>query len=364
MSNLLRKLTVAGVLAAPLAATAAAPTLSDVLGASGITASGVLDTSWDYSDVDGGPAGHQFDVSQNAFSLHQVNLLIAKQPASGLGFVLNPIAGDDAGIISGTTTDFDLTQAYVQYATGSVTVMAGRFVTLCGMEVINPAGNINASRSILFYNQPFVHTGIRGTVKFSDAFAVTGSVINTSNDNTFAPFIGKTDNNTSKTLEVQAALTPSSAFSVYVTGHTGNEDANATGPGVIRYDALDVVTNFNVTDALYVGFNGDYFTTEVGTGGSLDVRGAAGYVNFKIVPTFRVAGRVEYLDGDDGAGGRNWTREETLTLGYTAASDLELLAEVRNDQLDENAGSLPLRDTGFATNNDQYTGTLKAIYKF
>ena len=162
----------------------------------------------------------------------------------------------------------------------------------------------------------------------------------------------------------RSSLTPSSAFSVYVTGHTGNEDTTTQGPGVIRYDSLDVVTNVNVTDALYLGFNGDYFTTEDGIGGSIDVKGAAGYVNFKIVPTFRVAGRVEYLDGDDGIGGRNWTREETLTLGYSPASDLELLAEVRNDQLDENAGSFNLRDVNTGTNNDQYTGTLKAVYKF
>jgi hypothetical protein len=366
---LLRTLSIAGVLAVPLATQAAAPTpakptLSDVLGASGITASGVIDASWDYSDVDGGPAGHQFDVSQNAFSLHQVNLLIAKQPAEGVGFVLNPIAGDDAAIISGTTTDFDLTQAFVQYATGPVTLIAGRFVTLAGMEVINPAGNINASRSILFYNQPFVHTGVRGTVKFGDAFSVTGGVVNTSNDNTFAPFIGKTDNNTSKTLELQAAIVPSSAFSVYVTGYTGNEDANGTGRGVIRYDNLDLVANLTLGDSLYVGFNGDYFATEDGTYGTTDARGAAGYVNFKIVPTFRVAGRVEYLDVDDGALGRNWIREETVTVGYSPATDLELLAEVRNDQQDENAGSFPLRKTATVTNNDQYTGTLKAIYKF
>lgn len=373
MSTLLRTLTLAGACLAPLAAQAAAPApavpkLSDVLAASGISVTGVFDGSYDYADVDTGPTGHQFDVSQNAFSLHQVNVLIAKQPAEGIGFVLNPIVGDDAAIIRGTgagSTDFDLTQGYLQYATGAVTLMAGRFVTLCGMEVINPSGNINASRSILFFNQPFTHTGVRGAVKFSDVFTVTGSLINSSNGNTFGPFfLGKTDNNTSKTVELQAAVTPSSALSVYVTGHTGNEDANATGRGVLRYDALDLVVNLNVTDSLYFGLNSDYFQQEDGLGGHVDVKGAAGYANVKLTPAFRIAARAEYLDGDDGAGGRNWIREQTLTFGYTPVTDLELLAEVRNDQVDEATGGFNPRDTSFAVNNDQYTGTLKAIYKF
>lgn len=371
MSTVLRSVVFAGAMAAPLASQAAAPTLSDVLGASGISASGVIDASWDYADVDGGPGGHQFDVSQNAFSLHQVNVLIAKQPAEGVGFVLNPIAGDDAGVINGgSSPDFDMTQAFVQYATGPMTVSLGRFVTLCGMEVINPAGNLNASRSILFYNQPFVHTGVRAAFKLSDAFTLTGSLINSANNNAFAPFIGKTDNNTSKSVELQAGFAPSSAFSTYLTLHTGDEDAQV-GQGTLRADSVDLVVNVTVTDSLYFGLNADYFQQEDGAGGTVDVRGVAGYTNVKFTPKLRLAARAEYLDVDDAAaffGGnddRDYVREATVTLGYALADNLELLVEGRNDQSSE-AAAFPVRDAvAFpAGSDDQNTGTIKAIYKF
>ena len=43
-----------------------------------------------------------------------------------------------------------MTQAYVQYATGSWTFIGGKFVTLAGAETINPTTDTNFSRSILF----------------------------------------------------------------------------------------------------------------------------------------------------------------------------------------------------------------------
>lgn len=365
VSTVLRSVVFAGAMAAPLASQAAAPTLSDVLGASGISASGVIDASWDYADTDGGPVGHQFDVSRNAFSLHQVNLLIAKQPAQGVGFVLNPILGDDAKITGANGDDFDLFQGFVQYATGGATFSLGRFATLCGMEVANPAGNINASRSILFFNQPFVHTGARAAFKLSDAFTLTGSVINSHNNSaalTSPGFYGKTDNNTSKSIELQAGFAPSSAFSLYLTGHSGDEDAQV-GQGTLRSDVVDLVVNLNVTDSLYFGVNADYFQQEGPAGGTVDARGVAGYTNVKFGPA-RVAVRAEYVDVDDQAGGRGYLREQTVTLGYGVTPELELLVEGRNDQVDTAFLAFNPRDVNVTPNNDQTTATIKAIYKF
>jgi hypothetical protein len=355
VSNLLRNLYLAGVMAAPLAAQAA-PTLSDVLGASNIGLSGALDVSYDWDDVDGAPALHAFDVNQQGFSLHQLNVTASKTFSDGIGATANVVIGDDAALYSGGN-QFDLTQGFISYTTGGLTVIGGRFVTLAGYEVINPAGNINASRSLLFFFQPLLHTGVRGTFKVSDMLAFTAGLNN-------GVQISKVDNNTEQTVEAQVAFTPSSAVAVYLTGYSGNEDTAPNGGAVIRSDTLDLVTTFTLSDAVSFALNADYFATEVPAGGTFEVKGAAAYANVKF-GAFRIAPRLEYLDVDTGTASSGWIQEQTLTFGYAASSALELLAEVRSDQIDEgDLGSFGPHDVNAVSNNDQTTATIKAIYKF
>ena len=391
MSTLLRSAVMAGVMAAPLAALAAgpapaskSPTLSDVLGASGIAVSGAVDASYDWDDVDGAPAFHAFDVTPEGFALHQVNLTVAKSWESGFGITVNTVFGEDANLIGygdlispllgaygSNNDDFDLTQAYVSYASGSMTTILGRFVTLAGYEVINPAGNLNASRSLLFFQQPLVHTGVRSTMKAGDALAFTLGLVNSGLGS------NKTDNNSDVTVEAQVALTPSSAFGAYLTGYSGNEDATGfppyglgglvgapVGGAIIRTDVVDLVTFFNLSDAVTLALNADYINTEDGAGGQVELKGAAAYANVKF-GAFRVAPRVEYLEADQAGGGTGWQREGTLTLGYALADAAELLFEVRQDVVDDGAFVLPTRDAGDPNpNNDQTTGTIKVIAKF
>src|SRR6185312_13218266 len=111
---------------------------------------------------------------------------LAYQPKQGFGALVDVIAGEDARILkaaeggqsgdSGGTVD--VRQAYLQYATGSLTVMAGKFVTLAGAEVINPTLNTNFSRSLLFFDsEPLTHTGVRAAYAMGE-FTLTGGVNN------------------------------------------------------------------------------------------------------------------------------------------------------------------------------------------
>jgi len=60
-----------------------------------------------------------------------------KQPKEGFGGLVNLTVGSDAQVIhsfpeftsSTTGSMFDVTQAYMQYATGPLTVIAGKFTT-------------------------------------------------------------------------------------------------------------------------------------------------------------------------------------------------------------------------------------------
>ena len=378
-------------------AVAAGPSLSDVLGNSGITVGGTVDASYDWSPNDG-VAGHQFDTEKDAFSLHQVNLSASKAFDGGIGATLNVLAGDDAEVTSGEGDEFDVLQGFVSYSAGNFTVQGGRFVTLAGMEVINSAGNLNASRSGLFFLQPLRHEGVRGTYKINDLAAVTLGVVNSA-------FGGSRfdENNSDVTVEAQLALTPAKNLSIYLTGYSGNEDDSGDGiedpfgDANLRTDVLDLVVNFNLNEMVYLGLNADYINTEdavevdgggengpivTSGGGSSEIYGVAGYVGVKFLPKWRVALRSEYISADAGLGqGDTYVRTNTVTLAYAVTDNLEVLAEARADKVsgasntpatvdeDGNVVTFPGNEQFFPIDgpnreDDQYTATLKAILKF
>src|SRR6267154_4958725 len=178
MKKLLIASAVSAAFAAPtvaLAQAARAPTLSQVLDASGLDVSGYLDAGYSYANRNvegGGFSDRVFDSQNNSFALHQFGLQVAKQPKEGFGGLVNITVGKDAQVIhsfpegvtapptpASATSMFDVTQAFLQYAGGPLTLIAGKFVTLQGSEVIWSPTNPNISRSILFGAIPFTHTG-------------------------------------------------------------------------------------------------------------------------------------------------------------------------------------------------------------
>ncbi len=113
---------VTAVAADPPAASAApaAPSLTDVLTASGIAATGYISTT--YQHFSGVPTYRQFDVDGNGFSLGQAGLQLAYQPREGFGGVVQLTAGNDAAVVNtaegSSASNFDVLQAYAQYARG------------------------------------------------------------------------------------------------------------------------------------------------------------------------------------------------------------------------------------------------------
>src|SRR5262249_13373890 len=162
------------------------------------------------------------------------------QPKEGFGALVDVIAGEDARILhaaeDGHDNSFDVRQAFLQYATGPITIMAGKFVTLAGAEVINPTLNTNFSRSLLFFDsEPLTHTGIRGSYAVTDQITVTAGINN--GWNTTSMSYG------SKTGELGISFAPSSKlFALAVNAYFGKVEA---------YDAektlIDFVGTYNVT---------------------------------------------------------------------------------------------------------------------
>jgi len=278
----------------------------------------------------------------NGFTLNQVALNVAHQPKEGWGYAVNLIAGKDADVFApfptnpGANNHFDFPQAFVQYASGSWTTIAGRFVTLAGAETIDPRTDSNYSRSILFgYAIPFAHTGVRTTYAASDTLNIILGVNNGWDD--LRPTTG------GKTLEAALAYTPSKQFNVTAQSYVGDARIGGlTDMGKIGTRSLiDVVATWTLSDAATIQLNGDWGsqTALAGSGmtstntNSAQWHGLAGYFNYQFTDQWHTSMRAEYLDDIDGyrTGTAQMWKEVTFTLGYSATKFLDLRLEMRHD---------------------------------
>ena len=360
----------AGLAVLPVVSNAAAPTLGEVLEASGITATGYLDASYVLSNTNKAAAGTRggLDGNRDSFSLNQAAITFSKLPTEGFGGLVNVIAGSDAPAInaayaSGVGSDFSLTQAFVQYATGGLTVIGGRFVTLAGAEVINSTQNANASRSLLFnFAEPLVHTGVRATYKFNDVVSLVGGL-----NNSVTGIAG--DTNKQKTAELGVLLAPTSDIAVSLVEYydTVNNSAGAAGFGTAhRTSATDLVVTYQATKELSFGVNADYVKLTVDGAPSPNLKGVALYSGYQFCDALKGSLRAEYLS-TNAAGvtaallpaSAKTLKELTYTLDYTAAKNFDLLTEARYDKADTNAFG-----TATASKTNQVSLELKAIYKF
>ena len=379
MKKLLIASAVSAAFAAPtvaLAQAARAPTLGQVLDASGISVNGYIDAGYSYANRNveaGGFTNYRvFDSQNNSFALHQFGLSVAKQPSRGFGGVVNITAGADAQVIhafpettAGAGSMFDITQAYGQYAGGGLTLMAGKFVTLAGTEVIWSPSNANFSRSILFGAIPFTHTGVRAGWAVGDIVTLYGGVNN--------GWDQLTDANKGKTVELGASIIPIKPLTINVSGYFGKESAVAPGtpgPGAQgQRNLLNVVATYTINDAMSAGGEILYVNQDRPVGGAVKYNGVAGYFAFNFSSRWRVAARAEMFDDKNGfhfAPGAPFAtsdtkyKEVTATLAYLPNSSVELRGEIRGDQ----ANNAVFRNSDNTTAKSLLTLGFQGICKF
>ncbi len=366
MKKLLIASAVSALFAAPAtvlaqAKPAPAPTLDKVLEASGISVSGYIDAGYTHSDRDQAAfTTRVFDTQNNSFGLNQFGLTVAKQPKEGFGGLVNITVGRDAQFIHSSPeaapgSMFDVTQAFAQYAGGPLTLIAGKFTTLHGTEVIASSGNTNVSRSILFGAVPFTHTGVRATWALGDAVSLIAGVNN--------GWDQLTDLNKGKTLELGAILTPIKPLSVTVSGYSGKEPTSATTQGT--RSSLNVVVSYTIIDPLSVGLEALSVSQENAAGGTTKQKysGYAGYVPYMFTPKFRGVLRGESFDDKDGFHfGTTGTKykEVTLTGAFLASDSFEARVEGRRD----NATNTKFTDYAGAASKTMTSVALQGLYKF
>jgi hypothetical protein len=343
--------------------TPAGPSLSDVLATSGITATGYVAAS--YYRSNGYSTYHQFDNKHDTLQLDQASLTIAFQPKEGFGALVDIAAGEDMKILNAAEgsnpNTFDIVQGFVQYAAGPLTVIAGKYVTLAGAEVIAPTGNTNFSRSLLFFAEPLTHTGIRATYAATEAISFVGGVNNGWN-------YASLSSSSAKTAELGVAWTPSKAFALTAQAYVGKDptfDAQRT--------LLDAVATYNATDALTFILSYDWGKQKQHPAGGRDLnwQGAAFYTNYALSDQWRASLRLEYLNDKDGfvsglVGTPQKLKEGTLTFGYAPVKSFEVRLEARHDKSDKSTFvRKTTQDTTINPFADSQTGfALQGVYKF
>jgi hypothetical protein len=300
------------------------------------------------------------------FSLGMANI-IATYEGEKVGFVADLVfgpRGEDAvfgsplynGGLAGSSQIVN--QLYVYWALNDkVTITAGNFNTFIGYEVISPTGNFNYSTSYMFSYGPFSHTGVKADFTLSENWGFMASVMNPT-DMTEFNLLG------TYTYGAQLSHTKESG-GTYLNFLYGDQDGKLemnNGPTFGNTSLgttfqVDLTTGYNVTDAVFLGFNGTYNTSRVGqirngssiidaTGDGAGFYGVAGYFQAKTSEKFSLGARMEYfnvynegLEGvvplDNGTGDGS-VIAITLSGNAKVAKTLTIIPEVRLDSMSDN----------------------------
>jgi hypothetical protein len=277
-----------------------------------------------------------FDIQHDSFSLNLAELSLEKKPTadSRAGFRVDLDYGPTATVVSaaepgGTQTFQNILQAYASYLAPlgqGLQFDIGKFVTPIGNEVIKTRDNWNYSRSLLFtLAEPYYHAGVRVSYSVNDHFSLLGLLVNGWNN--------VVDNNSGKTVGVQATLKPSAALTIVQSYMGGPEQANDNADW--RH-LVDTVITYTATPTVSLAMNYDYGRDTV-AGSPVTWQGVAGYLRYQPKPWFAITPRVEYYGDPNGftTGVTQKLKETTLTMEFKHKDGVLLRAEYRRDMSDK-----------------------------
>jgi hypothetical protein len=302
-----------------------------------------------------------FDTQHNAFSLNLAEVALTKLPTqdSRGGFRIDLNYGPAAALVNAfepgkkTAVLENLQQAYVSYLTPGRGVQFdfGKFVTQHGAEVIETKDNWNYSRSLLFALAiPYYHMGARVTVPVNDKFSLAANISNGWNN--------VVENNTGKTVGVQATIKPTSAVTIIQNYMGGPEQAGNNDDWRHLSD-----TTLMVTATPKVSFMANYdFGREEVNRSTVQWQGIGAYLKLQANDVFALVPRFEWLDDKDGfmTGGSQKVKEVTVTAEVKQSSGMIMRLEFRRDFSDEDFFLKEASDIV----KDQSTFTIGLVYAF
>jgi predicted porin len=254
---------------------------------------------------------------------------------------------------------FDITRGFLSYASGPWHIMAGKYATLHGTEVIWSPSNANFSRSILFGSVPFTHTGVRAHYEMPDSATFFVGV-----NNGWDQLV---DQNKGKSVEIGVTATPMKPLSLTASAMSGQEFSSVTSTNG-RRDSINLVGSYTVTEPLSIGLEylrvtqKDAVLDGGGSPAKMKYDGLAAYLSYLFMPKLRGTLRAETFKDKDGfrfGTADTKYREFTLTAAYLAADNFELRGELRTDRASEE-----LFSDGGSLSKTLTTYAVQALYKF
>ena len=297
-----------------------------------------------------------FDVTENQITVANAELSVTKA-AAPLGFRVDFDYGPTNDIVqSGAAGSIaDVGQAYITYVAPlgqGLTIDAGKFATHMGFEVIKAKDDFNYSRSLLFaLSIPYYHLGVRASYPVSSILTLNGYLYNSYNGPTV---------NSGKTFGFEAALAPSSAFSL-IFNYIGGPALPDTVSKKFR-NVENLIATWQATEKLSFAVDAVYGQENLPTMVAL-WKGVAGYVRYTLAEPSTITLRGELYNDPEGftTGTSQNIDEITFTYEYKPMANLILRAEYRYDSAD---GVVYDGNGGSLTRRNQATLDLGAIVVF
>ena len=304
-----------------------APTLGSLFENTGITVGGAVAGSLRQNLSVPNPG-----QARSSFQLDQALLSVAYLPKEGFGAALDVASGgynDQYGQVGNPKAGTALSQAYLQYKSGALTVQAGRFYTLAGYEVFPVASNLFVSRSVAFAGSTVAgaeikgestyHTGVRASYATSDTLTFNFGV----NDGIYDNLDAQQTVLKEKAVEVGVNWKASSDLSLAVTSYTGK-----TGAGGVKQSLLSVVANYSYAKDLNFALSvdqGNYNNTEAG---KWKWTAVALYGVYDLNDKTKLGLRIEEINPKLST--KNGIGSLTGVVSYNLAKNLDVRGEVSN----------------------------------
>lgn len=303
-----------------------------------------------------------YDVSGNAFSLNQADVVLENAPDPGrgkrFGARLDLQYGQATAISQGNPLNEprpdvyrNIFQAYGTYVAPvgrGLTVDFGKWASAIGIEGNYTKDQINYSRSYWFEFLPFYHMGVRANYKISPALSVNYWLVNGIQQT--EPFKGFKDELFGFSIQ------PRKSVNWTVNYYLGQEHADVMffrngGPPNLpteqglpfqpipnapngRLHIFNSYTTWQASPKLTFALDGDYVIERLlKASAPSHVSGGTVYARYQTTPKFAVGGRAEYLSDRGGlfSGATQIFKETTFTTEYKFAEGFLMRGEWRRD---------------------------------
>jgi outer membrane murein-binding lipoprotein Lpp len=334
-----------------------------------------------------------YDVSSNAFTLSQADLVLESAPdvAEGkrFGARLDLMFGQATQTLQGNPINEprpgiyrNIFQAYGTYVVPigrGLTVDLGKFSSSLGIEGNYTKDQMNYSRSFWFNFLPYYHMGIRANYAFNDKIAMNYWLVNGAQQT--EPFNGFKDEFLGLTLTPTKSITWNMNYYLgqehpdvmyFPNGPTLTGLPNEQGvpflpiadPPKGKTHIFDSYITWQATPKVTFALEADDVISRLQTSSAPQhTDGGALYAQYQFAPKLSFAARAEYLSDRGGlfSGVTEALKETTATVKYRVSDGFILMGEWRRDFSNQ---PYFYTDTLGVLKKEQNTATLGATWWF